>query len=168
MKINKNGFTLIELLLYISLTAIMLLGLVMFLSILLQARIKNQTIAEVEQQGMQVMQAITKSIEEAQSINTPTQGANGSSLSLQMPIISNNPTVFSLVDDTIQMTQGVSPIINLTNSRLITTSLNFNNVSRTDIPGIIKIEFNLEHINPEGRNEYKFNKTFYSSTNLSY
>ena len=69
---SSRGFTLIELLLYVSLAAIMLLAVSVILSILLQTRVKNQTIAVVEQEGRAAIQAMTQSIRNAQSINSPT------------------------------------------------------------------------------------------------
>ena len=59
-KKNNRGFTLIELLLYITISSVMLLAISVFLSALLQSKVKNQTIAEVEGQGIQVMQMITQ------------------------------------------------------------------------------------------------------------
>src|SRR3989338_6871109 len=73
---KSNGFTLIELLLYVGIASIILLVTSLFLSTLLQSRIKNQTIAEVEQQGLAVMQLITQTARNADSVNSPDTGAS--------------------------------------------------------------------------------------------
>src|SRR3989344_8594659 len=79
---TKNGFTLVELLLYVAISSVILLVTSLFLSVLLESRIKSQVIAEVEQQGAQVMQIMTQSIRNAETINSPAQGVSGASLSI--------------------------------------------------------------------------------------
>jgi type II secretory pathway component PulJ len=66
-----KGFTLIELLLYVSLTAILLLSITAFIGALLSARVKNASIAEVDQQGAQVMQQITQAVRNSEAIVAP-------------------------------------------------------------------------------------------------
>ncbi|OGD62601.1 hypothetical protein A2160_06250 [Candidatus Beckwithbacteria bacterium RBG_13_42_9] len=155
---SHAGFTLVELLLYASIVGAVVLSMAGFLSLLMQSRVKNQTISEVEQQGVQVMQIITQTSRNAASLNSPTQGQTASSLSL-------DATVFDLSSGTIRITEGGSPI-SLTNSRVTASALTFKNLSRTDTPGTIRIQFTLTHVNPQGRNEYNFSKTFYGSASL--
>lgn len=156
---NQNGFTLVELLLYISIVGAIVLSIAGFLSLLMQSRVKNQTIAEVEQQGVQVMQIITQTGRNAAAINSPSTGSSASSLSV-------DTTVFDLSGDAIRIIEGAGSPITLTNSRVAASSLTFINLSRTGTPGIIKIQFTLTHVNSEGRQEYNFNKTFYGSATL--
>lgn len=163
---NSAGFTLIELLLYIGIASTILLVSTLFLNTLLESRVKNQTIAEVEQQGLQVMQQITQAVRNAESITSPTPGNSGVSLTLDVVNASDNPTVFDLSSDEIRITEGAGSAIALTNSRVTASSLSFQNLSRADTPGIMRISFTLTHINPEGRQEYDFEKTFYASASL--
>src|SRR3989338_5584522 len=81
---GDGGFTLIELLLYISIAGAILLATSIFLSLLLQARIKNQTIAEVDQQGLQVMQLITQTARNAEALIALPLGTISSSLTLDV------------------------------------------------------------------------------------
>jgi type II secretory pathway pseudopilin PulG len=168
--INKNhkttGFTLIELLLYVGIVSVILLSISVFLSILLQSNIKNQTVNEVEQQGSQVMQIITQAVRNADIINSPATGASAPSLSINTITAGNNPTVFDISSGTFRIKEGAAATISLTNSRIIVSGLSFSNLSRTSTPGTIRIQFTLTHINPEGRNEYSFNKTFVTSATL--
>jgi len=163
---RKRGFTLIELLLYVSISSIILLVTSTFLFSLLQSRIKNQTIAEVEQQGLQVMQVITQAVRNADSINTPLQGASSASLSLNTVVALNNPTIFDLASGVIRIKEGTGEAISLINSRITASSLNFQNFSRTNTPGTVRIQFTLTHTNTEGRNEYSFTKNFIGSSTL--
>lgn len=141
MKNNHKGFTLIELLLYVSIVGAVILSVSAFLPLLMQSRVKNQTISEVEQQGVQVMQLITQTGRNADSINFTT--------------------AFDLSGGTIRQNS-----IALTNSRVVASNLTFQNLSRTGTPGTIRIQFTLTHINPEGRQEYNFSKTFYGTATI--
>jgi len=163
---NKKGFTLIELVLYVGVTSIMLLVIVVFLANLLQSRIKNQTIAEVEQQGIQVMQIITQTTRNAENITAPLIGTSASSLTLDVLAGANDPTVFDLFEGTVRIAEGNSSAVSLTNSRVVVSNLIFQNLSRADTSGIIRIQFTLTHINPENRNEYNYQKIFIGSATL--
>ncbi len=160
------GFTLIELLLYVAISSVLLLVISAFLSSLLQSRVKNQTIAEVEQQGVQVMQIISQTIRNAKDINSPTQGTSASSLSLDVITGANNPTVFDLSSGVVRIKEGVATAIALTNSRVTASGLSFQNLSRSNTPGTVRISYTLTHLNPSGRNEYDFTKTFIGSATL--
>ena len=166
-KNTKNrGFTLIELLLYVGIASIILLITSLFLSTLLQSRIKNQTIAEVEQQGMQVMHVITQTLRNADTIISPTVGTSATSLSVNTYTAGNNPTILDISGGVIRITEGVASAVALTNSRITASGLTFQNLSRVSTPDTVRIQFTLTRVNPEGRNEYNFSKTFYGSASL--
>lgn len=163
---NKGGFTLIEMLLYVGLASIILLVTSVFLGMLLESRIKNQTVAEVEGQGIQVMQAVAQTVRNAEAINSPTAGNSANSLSLDVVNVANDPTVFSLSGGQVEIKEGANTAINLTNSRVMVSDLNFENLSRTGTPGNIQISFTITHVNPEGKNTYSYSKSFISSASL--
>lgn len=163
---SKSGFTLVELLLYVSIASIMLLITSLFLATLLQSRIKNQTIAEVEQQGLQVMQLMTQTVRNADTINSPGSGASAATLSVNTISAGNNPTVFDFASGVIRIKEGAAAVVPLTNSHLTASSLSFSNLSRASTPGTIRIQFILTSVNPTGRNEYSFTKTFIGSATL--
>ena len=91
-----RGFTLIELLLYTSIVGSLLLAITGFFGLVLESRVKNQTIIEVDQQGMAALERITQTIRNASSITSPSTGATGSSLTLAMPTAGINPTIFDI------------------------------------------------------------------------
>lgn len=165
LKIQK-GFTLIELLLYVGIASSILFVSTLFLQTLLESRVKNQTIAEVEQQGMQVMHIITQAIRNADAINTPATGNSAVSLSIHTYAATLDPTIFDFSGGAIRIKEGSGNTIALTNSRVTASSLNFQNFSRPSTPGIIRISFILTHTNPSGRQEYNFSKTFSASAAL--
>lgn len=161
-----RAFTLVEVLLYVSISSVMLLSASLFLSTLLESRIKNQTIAEVEQQGLQVMQIIAQTARNAEAIISPAQGTSASSLTLDVITAASDPTVFDLSSGAIRITEGVGAAVALTNSRVTASALTFQNLSRASTPGTLRIQFTLTHVNPDGRNEYAFAKTFTASATL--
>lgn len=163
---GERGFTLIELLLYLGLSAVLILAASVFLSMLLQSRVKNQAIGEIEQQGLQVVQIMTQTIRNANTINSPAQGVSAASLSLNTAIPANNPTVFDLSSGVIYITEGVGAPIALTNSRITASNLIFQNLSRPATRGIVRVQFTLTYKNPNNVGEYDVQKTFITSGTL--
>jgi len=142
---TKNGFTLIELLLYVSLSAAILFVVVIFVSSLLEARVRNQTVATVDQEGNRVVSLITQTVRNSISINSPAVGAESSVLSLNTGIGGNDPTVFSLVSGTIMITEGANLPVALTSNLVIISNLNFRNLSRPGTPGNVDITFTVDN-----------------------
>lgn len=142
----QNGFTLIELLLYVSLSAIILLAIVMFASSLLEARVRNQTVATVDQEGNRAVSLITQTVRNSIAINSPTIGTESAVLSLNTGIGGNDPTVFSLVNGAIMMTEGANPAVALTSNLVVISNLNFRNLSRPGTPGNVDVTFTVDHV----------------------
>ncbi len=161
-----KGFTLVELLLYVGTASILLLATSLFFFVLLQSRVKNQTIAEVEQQGLQVMQSITQTVRNAEAITVPSAGISTSSLTLDVVAAASDPTVLHESSGVIRITEGIGSPVALTNSRVTASGLAFQNLSHAGTPGTVRIQFTLTQVNPEGRNEYSFSKTFIGSATL--
>jgi len=165
---NNKGFTLIELLLYVSILGSMILSVSGFLFLLMQSRVKNQTIAEVEQQGVQVIQLVTQTIRNAETITSPTAATTATTATIDVVTASLDPTIFDLAGGTIRIAEGTGSPIALTNSQVTASSLSFYNLTRTTTQGTMRIQFTLTHINPSGRNEYDYSKTFYATSTLRY
>jgi len=163
---TQKGFTLIELLLYIALASVLLIAASTFLGTTLEARVKNQTIAEVEQQGLAAMHMILQSIRNAEAITSPSQGTSASSLTLDVVTVSDDPTVFDLSSGTLRIKEGAASTLPLTNSRVTASALTFMNLSRNSTPGVVRVQFTLTLVNNSGRNEYEYSKTFISSATL--
>lgn len=162
----NKGFTLIEIILYIGIAGIIIISVSVLWSIYMQSRVKNQTMAEVEQQALHLMQIITQTARNAESITTPTVGNSAASLTLDVVDVSSDPTVFDLSAGVIRITEATGSAIALTNSLVTASNLSFQNLSRSATPGTTRISFTLTYINPQGRNEYDFSKTFYATASL--
>jgi type II secretory pathway pseudopilin PulG len=163
---KTRGFTLLEILLYIGIVAILLLALSAFLRVVLEARIKNQAIAEVEGQGTAVMQIITQTLRNATALNSPTVGTSAVNLSVNTPIIGLNPTVFDLSGGVLRVTEGANPIVNITSSQVLVTNLLFSNLSAASTKGIMQVRFDISNNSSSTNFEYKFTKTFIGSASL--
>ncbi|QQS15536.1 MAG: type II secretion system protein [Candidatus Moraniibacteriota bacterium] len=163
---RQSGFTLIELLLYVGIASLLLFAASIILSILLESRIKNQTIAEVEGQGAAVLHILGQSVRNASGINSPSPGSSASMLSLAVDNSGNNPTVFNIELGALRVKEGSSGAINLTNSRVVVSNLSVANLSRSGTLGTVRIEFTVAAKNTSGRNAYSFSKTFATSATL--
>lgn len=165
-KKDKKGFTLVEILLYVAITGGIIFSITVFFLTALDARVRNQAMAELEGEGMQVMQSITQTIRNSSSINSPTQGTSAAAVSLFVPDGAKDPTVFDVSGNAIRIKEGTGQNINLTSSKIIVSGLNFANLGRDGTDGTIRIQFTLTHINPANREMYDYSKTFYGSASI--
>ncbi|MBI4256961.1 prepilin-type N-terminal cleavage/methylation domain-containing protein [Candidatus Uhrbacteria bacterium] len=155
---TPSGFTLIELLVSLGLAGILLLVILSLTVSVIRSQTSQQTIAEIEQQGAMVMALITQTLRNAEGINSPVAGASASSLSVDVVTVVDDPSVFDLSAGQIRVTRGSDSSIKLTSTLLEATALTFTNVSTTDSPGAVKIEFTLSHDSIE--------RTFYGTAAL--
>jgi len=160
------GFTLVELLLYIALTTVMIATVSGYIYLTLQARVKGQVIAEVEQQGIQAIQNMTQIIRNATGVNSPALGASGSSTSVTVLNFSNSPTVFNVVAGVFRITEGAKTPVPLTNDRVTVSAFTVTNVSQSTSSNTLRLQFTLTAVNPNGRSEYSYAKTFTTTADL--
>lgn len=163
---QKNGFTVLELLLYIGLFSLILLGVSAFLYLLLSARVKHETIAEVEQQGAIAMQWITQSVRNAKKITAPSPPNTATTLTLEMPTDAQDPTEFRLNNGALTMREDTGAELALTSSDVTVSAVQFSNTSLANTPGSVRIQFTITHVNASGRFEYNYAKTFYATASV--
>ena len=164
----NRGFTLIELIIYIAIVAVVLLVAFNFVWEIIYGNVKSQAIREVQQNARFCIEKITKTIEEALVINSPTPGDSANLLSLEMPYSSLNPTIFHVFDNKLRITQGVRGTYELTNDRVIVRSLQFTNLSYLDTPGTARVEMVIDHVNPNNRSEYAVSFEIKSTASLAF
>lgn len=157
-----------ELLLYVSISSAILLSIVFSMFLILESRVKNQVVAEVNQQGLQVMQILTQTIRNAEAITTPSYGLASSTLRLNTAVVALNPTVFfSNASGTFFIQEGAGGAIALTNSRVVISNITFQNTSSTTTSqGIVQISFTLTYNNQSSRGEYSYAKSFTGSASF--
>lgn len=162
----QNGFTLIELMLYVGIAATVLLAAAIFFSLALEARIKAQVVAEVEQQGEYAMRIILQSARNADAVNAPATSTSDTVLSFAYADAAKNPTVFAVSSGALAVTEGSGQPAALTSARVAVSAIQFFNLSRTGTPGMVRAQFTLSAAGASGRSEYAFSKTFYGSASL--
>lgn len=165
-KNKPTGFTLIELLLYVGMAGSLLLLTSLFLSLLLQAKVKNQTIAEVEQQGLLLSQHISQVVRNSQSVSSPTPGTSATSLVVDVVDPLLDPTTLVATSGVVTIATGLNGPVPLTNNRVTISDLIFENLSRSGASDIIRVSFTISYINNNGRNEYSYEKSFITSATV--
>lgn len=165
---ENKGFTLVELLVYVGILAIVITSVVSIMFFVISSREKAKTINEVESQGALVMQFITQTIRNAESVNSPDVGINDSTISLSVSDTQDNPTIFDINNGVIRVKKGTADEVDLTSSRVTASNLDFYNVSRTDTENIIKIEFQLDYNSQGSAFQFEYSKIFYGSASLRY
>lgn len=161
-----QGFSLVEIMLYTVVAGTLVLFMSLFTGMIIDARIKNRTIAEVEEQGGYVLRTITQSIRNSVSINLPIAGTSGATLNTTTADVLLNPTVFDESAGVLRIKEGSGSPVELTNSHVSISGLNFENLSWAGTPGIVRVSFVVTYLNPQGRNEYDFSKTWSTSISL--
>lgn len=163
---KSEGYTLIELLLYVALVGILLSAITVFFGIVADARIKNQTINEVNEQGTYAMEYMTRIARGATSVSSPAAAATGTSLTLVVPTASLSPTIFSVTGTVLQIKEGAGTAVALTTSKVRVDSLSVTNLTRSGTSPIVQISLTLSRINTLDRNEYDYQRTFTTSVGL--
>lgn len=165
---TTRGFTLIELLLYISIVGSLLITITFFFGLVAEARVKNQSVSEVNDQAVAAMDYITQTIRNATSITSPAAGASAAALTVVVPTGSLSPTIINLNGTVLQTKEGAAAAVALTNSKVQITSLTFKNLTKTGTAGLVQVSFTMTRTNIAGRNEYDFQKTFTTSAELTW
>lgn len=164
---KQKGFSLLEMLLYVSISSVIMLSLSMFLLFILSQRVKSQSIADVNQQGLQVMQLIGLTVRNAKSVDFPLIGTTSTILSLTVfdPLL--NPTIFDSTNGVVRIKEGSGPYIALTNSHVAVLDFMFHNISSTSsTERIVRTSFVVDHKNENNRQENSFTKSFSGSATL--
>ena len=162
-----KSFTLVEFLLYIVILSSILILTGGFLWNFIVGNVKANSYQEVQQNGNFALIKITQEIKKASGINIPVLGSTSTSLSLIMNSAAQNPTVFDVVDGKLRITQGVQDPIELTSDQVIINNLQFTNLSYSGTPGTMRIEMNIDHINPANLAEYEASIVLKTTISLS-
>lgn len=167
-RLGSRGFGLVEMILYVAICSVLLLSLSSLYFFLLTSRIKSQIITEVEQQGQQIIQLITYTTRNARTIDIPSIGVTGTSLSLTVQNGMLSPTIFDVsASGTMRIQEGSGPQISLTNSHVSVGSPLFQNVSSASSSDrMLRFSFTIRSNNISGRNEYEYTKSFTGSASL--
>ena len=162
---SQKGFTLIEFVIYATLTgAILALGVGVLVNLLL-LKAKSHTMEEIAQSERFISWAVGNAIRRANSISSPTPGNTSATLSLTMPQVAINPTVLSLVDNTLMMTEGAQEPVAISTPGVEISGLLFRNVAYPgSLPGAIRSSMTISATNLSGRPELNRVRTLLFTT----
>lgn len=164
LKIKNYGFSLLEVVLYLAILSTLVFGIGLFVNLVSVARVRNQTMTEVDQQALQIIQNITMAIHNAKSVTAPTIGQNQDNLIIVDS--GNNTNTFALNSGILSVDKGAG-FINLNNGLIIVTDLLFKNLSRAGTPDIIQINFTVTYKNDSNNQNYNYIKNYVASAYLS-
>ncbi len=164
-KLNR-GFTLIEMLLYISIAGTLMLVISIFTNSILESSVKNTTIIEVESSGEYISQIMNQTLRNATSINTPIAGNTSSTLSVDTTDAVLNPTIFDLSGGVLRIKEGTADYIELSNSKVIVSDLNFKNLTVSGAPASVSYSFTVSSSSVSPRQENKYSQNFYGGVSL--
>ncbi len=160
IKFQKSGFTLIETLLYIAISATVLLSTVYFINILLSARVKNQMVTEVEDQGARMMTII------ADEIRTGSHVTVLSPTSLSIQSLSGATSLITLNGTDLDSIQnGVSQPLNAAPVEVNAVYFGEKEGSSNSYQSI-EFGITLTTANPGGRQEFSYQRTFLDAATL--
>jgi type II secretory pathway component PulJ len=159
---DNQGFTLVELLLYVFVASGILLSIVALVALLIQSRVKNQTISLVEQQGAQIALLISQEINNAKIITAPAVGNSGEALQFQD--INNQTEQLSLVSSTLFLNKNNQNFA-LNPATILISNWQVKNLG-VALHDSIKIKFDLNYNNLSGLNQYNYSQTFYVTANI--
>ena len=163
---SQKGYTLIELLLYVSIVGTLLTTIVLFFGVATDARLKNQAISEVNQQGQFAMDVITAALRDADGITTPAAAASGASATVTNSVAALNPTIINLSGTSLQIKEGAAAAVALTGSKVEVSNLTFRNLTRAGTPGSIQVSFTLARANDTGRAGLDYQQTFTTTVSI--
>jgi len=129
----RAGFSLLETILFLGILSIMSGTIVAVYISTQEARIRQRAVAELEQTGTSVMEAMTKNIRRAEKVLTPATNTTGSILSLQMASNAEYPTIYARnAEGNLVNVQKTSTSALLT-SRVKISNISFRNVANANV-----------------------------------
>ncbi|MCF7844465.1 MAG: hypothetical protein K9M03_01375 [Kiritimatiellales bacterium] len=144
---RRPGTSLVELLLFLGFFAIcsgVLIGVLVSSG---EQRTRQQTVASVEQEGVQLLQMLTRRIRRAESIAYPDAGVTSSALVLQLADEGQDPTVIALESGAIKAAEGNS-VRTISSDQLTISDLQFQNTSVSSDSQSVTISFMITKIIP--------------------
>lgn len=139
---RRPGTSLIELLMFIGIFAMCVGVLITVLASSNEQRVRQQTIAAVEQEGMQLIQMLAKRVRRAERVILPSAGSTGSVLVLQVADTAQDPTIIAIQTGAIMAAES-STIRTLSSNKVTVSNFAFKNTSATDDRQSIHISFTV-------------------------
>ncbi len=138
----RRGTTLVELLLFLAFFALSSGVLLSFFFMTSEQRIRQQTIAIVEQSGIQLLQTITHRIRNAERVLDPPSGSSGSVLALELHDSDLHPTILSLSGAYLYVGEGNS-VRRLSTDEVMISDMSVTNTSALENTPSVLLRFTV-------------------------
>lgn len=139
---GDRGFTLIEILIYSVIVTMILTFMLLAAYQIIDNRSRLEDWLAIEENQRFLLQKLDWILGSNQSINTPVNGANGNTLSVNKLNFSGNPLVIDLAGGVVRLKSGSGAPVNVTNPRVSVSSLNFSNLNFSG-RSAIRVQANL-------------------------
>lgn len=159
---KQKGFTLLELILYITLATILLSAVSVLFSTVVFDQGKHRAIRETDENAARALRTLTEIVRNADSIDSPVASASDSTLSLTTKDGALNPTVISVADGVLEITEGASASVPLTPPDISVDSITFSNISNGGSSASLRIQMMLS-FRSSGVGFYQYSNTYYAT-----
>ena len=164
---NRKGFTLIELVVYLALVSGILVTATSFAWNIINSRTKAFAVQEVAQNGRFISERLVQVVHQAMEITEPRPGESSERLLLTMRESADDPTEFIFSDGRLFMVRDGGEPLAMSSDQVFVKSLRFVNLSPSNAKSKnLKIMIELEHVNPENRQEWQAAETFITAVEL--
>lgn len=163
---NKKAFSLLEVILYLAIFSVVVFMIITVYAVIMDSRAKEKVVSEVTSEGGRIMQMVSQITRNSTLINSPTFGANGNILSLNVFNTGNNPTLFYLNGNNLVIKEGSAAEVILNSNRVSISNLKFTNLSKSGTKGTMKIEFIVSGSSSNTKAPYQFSQTYNSDATL--
>ncbi len=138
----RPGVTLIELLLFLCIFAVISIAILPLLFLAIDTRIRQQAMASVEQNGMQLMQNVSYVVHGSERILDPLPNATGSVLALQVGSGALSPTMVGVSSGAIILIRSTTREV-ITSSDLTVSKFVVRNTSTSADRQSVRISFDI-------------------------
>lgn len=129
----RRGFSLLETVLFLGILSIMSGTIVAVYIATQEARVRQRSVAELEQTGTELLSMMTKNIRRAEKVLAPTTNVTGSILTLQMASNGEYPMIFARNASGNLVNVQKTLISELLTSRVTLSNISFRNVADANV-----------------------------------
>ncbi len=131
---------------------------------LVQARVQQHAISEVELQGVEILSYIGRKMRNAEDVSVPAKSESSTQLSMDVDDVLLSPTVFSLDGDRLVFQEGDGTPVYISSSDLKVENLTFINLGTSNTSDTVRIECTLSF---GAGSSVEHRQTFYSTISLN-
>ncbi len=161
---KRNGFALTDVLLYVVISSFLLVTVVSFTNVIIEARVKNTVIAEVEQQGVHILRTVWRESRGAEEVIEPIPGQSGNILTLR---VDGSIVSFSFDNSSgslVRVEGGEStPLVG---ESIELSDFSFSNLGTSSTPASVRVEFLAAYRSESVREIYDYSRFFTATATL--